>query len=497
MDTQLEHRLSHATGLPTLPAVAMNVIGLARDPDASLGQVATVISQDPALAAKILRIANSPFYALRRRCENLRQALSFLGLNGTLALALSFSMVKSLGKTGRSTFDYSQFWRRSLLSAAASRALAERVAPGAGEELFLAALLQDIGMLALDRAYPGFYTPLKDGPSAHDELVAFEHKHLGTDHAEVGAWLLHTWHIPSRLRDAVAASHGPKTGPGDQTHVGCVCVSGRIADVWLAPEHQAALEHAETSAKTALSLDGGAVRQTIEVVAAQLPDMESLFEIDLGDTNLMESILDEAKEAQALRNLELVREVSEMHQSRESLESRTRELEERSRRDALTAVFNRGHLDRVLAEEFQQAQLHGWTLTVAFADLDQFKKVNDQYGHHVGDQVLAAAAELLTGNTRGGDVIGRYGGEEFILVLPGTGAAAAQTVCKRLVDAFAQTRHDVGGEQSLVVTISIGVATHGESMEFGNVDQLVQAADRALYTAKLQGRNQAVSYDPN
>jgi len=497
LDTQLEQRLSHATGLPTLPAVAMKVIGLARDPDASLAQIAGVISQDPALVAKILRIANSPFYALRRRCENLRQALSFLGLNGTLALALSFSMVKALGQNGRSTFDYRQFWRRSLLSAAACRALAERVAPGTGEELFLAALLQDIGMLALDRAFPGFYAPLKDGQSAHDELVSFEHERLGTDHAEVGAWLLHSWHIPSRLRDAVAASHRPETGPGDRTHMGCVCVSGRIADVWLAPERQEALKHAEMSAKAALSLDGDAVRQTIEAVATQLPEMESLFEVDLGDTSLMESILDEAKEAQALRNLELVREVSEIHQSKESLESRTRELEERSRRDALTAVFNRGHLDRVLAEEFKQAQLHGWTLTVAFADLDHFKKVNDQYGHHTGDQVLAAAAQLLTDNTRGGDVIGRYGGEEFVLVLPGTGAAAAEVVCKRLVAAFARTRHDVAGKQSLVVTISIGVATHGEAMEFGSVDQLVQAADRALYTAKLKGRNQAVSYHPN
>jgi len=497
LDTQLEHRLSRATGLPTLPAVAMNVIGLARDPEANLGQIATVISQDPALAAKILRIANSPFYALRRRCENLRQALSFLGLNGTLALALSFTMVKSLAETGRSTFDYGQFWRRSLLSAAASRALADQVAPGAGEELFLAALLQDIGMLALDRTFPGFYTPLKGGQGTHDEAVAFEHARLGADHAEVGAWLLRSWHIPSRLRDAVAASHCPETGPGDRTLLGCVSVSGRLADVWLAPERQEALAHAQESAKSVLSLDGNAVRHTLDVVAAQLPEMESLFEVDLGDAGLIESILDEAKEAQALRNLELVREVSEMHHSKESLESRTRELEERSRRDALTTVFNRGHLDRVLAEEFEQAQIHGWALTVAFADLDHFKKVNDQYGHHVGDQVLTAAAQLLTDNTRGGDVIGRYGGEEFILLLPGTGAAAAHAVCKRLVSAFAQTRHDVGRAESLVVTISIGIATHGESMEFPSVGQLVQAADRALYTAKLHGRNQAVSYDPN
>ena len=183
MDDQLKQRLAQAKNLPTLPAVAMRITELARDPDADLGQVADAISHDPALVAKVLRIANSPFYALRRRCENLRQALTFLGINGTLALALSFSLLKAFKEQRQSGLDHEWLWRRSLIASASSRVLAERLVPTAGEELFLGALLQDIGMLALDSAVAGFYGPLVGQTAAHERFVTFEQERLGTDHA--------------------------------------------------------------------------------------------------------------------------------------------------------------------------------------------------------------------------------------------------------------------------------------------------------------------------
>ena len=231
-------------------------------------------------------------------------------------------------------------------------------------------------------------------------------------------------------------------------------------------------------------------------VAGQLPEIESMFEIDLGDTSLMEAILEQAKEAQVLRNLQLLREVSDANSSKETLQSQTRLLEEQNKRDPLTGLYNRRHLDEVLAEEFEQAQRHQWPLSVVFADLDHFKHVNDQHGHQAGDKVLFAAAQLLVSQTRGGDVIARYGGEEFVVVLPGSGINAARVVCKRLVDAFARTRHDVGNGKSVTVTVSLGVAAHGEAVEFRTVSELVRAADRALYAAKLAGRSRMAEYEP-
>ncbi len=500
MDEQLKQRLAQAKNLPTLPAVAMRITELARDPDADLGQVADAISNDPALVAKVLRIANSPFYALRRRCDNLRQALTFLGINGTLALALSFSLLRAFRDQRHSGLDHEWFWRRSLIAAASSRVLAERLAPSAGEELFLGALLQDIGMLALDSAVADFYAPLRKQPSAHQLFMTHEHAQLGTDHAAVGAWLLELWHLPDHIQKAAAGSHEPESvaeGEPLRTFVRCVCIAGHMADAWIAEEPAGALQRLKELALSLLGLEAEEVEQALSAVAEQLPEIESLFEIDLGDTRLMESILEEAKEAQVLQNLQLLREASDASATKESLELRTRQLEEQSRRDPLTGLYNRGHLDRVLREEFEQAQRHRWPLSVVFADLDHFKGVNDAHGHQAGDGVLAAAAQLLVSCTRGGDVIARYGGEEFVIVLPGSGSEGARVVCARLVDAFARTHHAVGEGESVVVTASVGVATHGEAVEFQDVSELIRAADRALYTAKLAGRNRLAEYEPD
>ena len=131
---------------------------------------------------------------------------------------------------------------------------------------------------------------------------------------------------------------------------------------------------------------------------------------------------------------------------------------------------------------------------MAFADLDNFKSINDKFGHQAGDRILQATARILRGNTRETDLIARYGGEEFVVVLPATDAGTAHAVCERIVAAFQATEHLIGADHARV-TISIGCATHGAQVNFPNVAEFVKAADQALYTAKLRGRNQAVPFD--
>src|ERR1700721_4421364 len=122
-----------------------------------MAKVAKALSMDSALSTKILRIANSPLYAQRRKSENLRQALVVLGLNATLTLALSFSLVKTLRAGKVNGIDYPLYWRRALVAATAARALADALRQPMAEEIFLAALLQDVGILALDQALPDLY----------------------------------------------------------------------------------------------------------------------------------------------------------------------------------------------------------------------------------------------------------------------------------------------------------------------------------------------------
>ncbi|MDV7393878.1 HDOD domain-containing protein, partial [Arthrospira platensis SPKY1] len=127
MRKDLEQRLRYSHNLlPTLPGVALKIIDLANDSNTELADLAKIITMDSALVIRILKVANSPLYSVRRKSNNLRQAISLLGLNATLSLALGFSLSIPLQGVKRFTLDNSRYWRRSLISAIASRTLGKQ-----------------------------------------------------------------------------------------------------------------------------------------------------------------------------------------------------------------------------------------------------------------------------------------------------------------------------------------------------------------------------------
>ncbi|MGO9512942.1 MAG: HDOD domain-containing protein [Steroidobacteraceae bacterium] len=497
MNPEIEAHLRSLVNFPSPPGVATHIIELARDPDIEMGKVAKALSMDSALSTKILRIANSPLYAQRRKSENLRQALVVLGLNATLTLALSFSLVKSL-RTGKANgISYPYYWRRALIAATAARALGDAMHQSMAEEIFLAGLLQDVGILALDKAIPDLYRGGESIQSDHNALAAHEKKRLQLDHAEIGGWLMRSWNLPERLHRAIARSHHidfSVAAEPAQIFERCVALSGPVADLFLRePQHR---HFAETAlcAERSLGMDKTAFGQVLGTVGSMLPETESIFETNLLTEQHPELILEQAREALMLRSLHALREINTLRAVAELTSSRALELEEETRRDALTGVYNRAYLDQVLAREFEHSTRHKWPLSVAFADLDNFKSINDKFGHQAGDRILQATARILRGNTRETDLIARYGGEEFVVVLPATDADTARSICERIVAAFQNTGHLVGSDHT-TVTISIGCATHGTQISFANVADFVKAADQALYTAKLRGRNRSVLFD--
>ncbi|MCH8498848.1 MAG: GGDEF domain-containing protein [Marinobacter sp.] len=163
------------------------------------------------------------------------------------------------------------------------------------------------------------------------------------------------------------------------------------------------------------------------------------------------------------------------------------QLQQQAIRDELTGLYNRRYLEESLERELQRAERAGQPLTLMMIDVDHFKAVNDTYGHQAGDRVLQAVAELLRKRLRAQDIVCRFGGEEFVVILPDT---AAQQTLVRLESWFRKEGLlTVGHEgQRIDVQFSMGLAeypTHGRSGE-----QLLRVADRALYQAKHNGRNQ-------
>jgi diguanylate cyclase (GGDEF)-like protein len=173
----------------------------------------------------------------------------------------------------------------------------------------------------------------------------------------------------------------------------------------------------------------------------------------------------------------------------QKLEEKTRELEVQATRDNLTGLFNRRYADDYLARELDSCRRERRRFTVAFADIDLFKRVNDLHSHATGDAVLRRVAATLRERCRAGDVLARYGGEEFLLCLPNTDLREAQSLCEELRVAIESSDW---GQLGLAgaITISFGIAEYrGDA----SADRLLNRADERLYDAKNGGRNLVVA----
>ena len=198
----------------------------------------------------------------------------------------------------------------------------------------------------------------------------------------------------------------------------------------------------------------------------------------------------EARVRSMLRVKALQEEVSRQRDELQRLNDRLLSI---SRTDGLTGLINRRHLEERLQEQFEHAKRLGEPFTVVMCDLDKFKSVNDTYGHQAGDAVLKQLADLLTAQAREIDHVGRYGGEEFMLVLPGTVLDAGVTFAERVRHAIAEHTFTFDGG-AIHRTGSFGVSAWPHPRVEG-CDALVKAADDALYVAKETGRNKVIRFD--
>ncbi|MBK7767945.1 MAG: diguanylate cyclase [Sulfuritalea sp.] len=183
-----------------------------------------------------------------------------------------------------------------------------------------------------------------------------------------------------------------------------------------------------------------------------------------------------------------------LHNQIQKIDDLREKLREQANRDSLTGLFNRRYLEGTLERERARCRREGAPLTMLMIDVDHFKMVNDDYGHQAGDEVLRVLGKLLLENARTEDIVCRYGGEEFLLVLPKMPLDIALDRAAQLLK-FVQETSVSYGEMRIRTTVSIGVATtpaHADSAE-----ALLKCADKALYQAKARGRNRVVAYgDP-
>ncbi len=493
MDSKLIAKLRECPSLPSLPAVALELVQGCRG-EFNVKALSELISKDAALAAKVLKTANSASFGAGRGVNTISAAFMRLGANTVMAVALSFSLARVRNKTKVGAFDHNAYWRRALFSATATRCLAKYSGQNP-EEMFLLGLFQDLGVLAMHECLKGPYAQaVADAGDDHLRLQRMEQERFSADHVEVGAWLAEEWRLPAYIRTGTLGSHNPYTTTGQPEDLpertACVALSGWIADIWTTSDPVRAGQLAAEQARAWLGLDRTQFVGILGEVASSLGPISDLFEVKVGSPGAINGVLEDARQALVAVSLRSAQQAIQTT-------ARANGLEEQAQRDPLTGAKNRAFLDRHLEVAFATASEFARPVSVLFCDLDFFKKVNDNYGHLVGDEALKASHKAISECLRQLDFVARYGGEEFVVVLPGTDAAGAAIVAERIRMRVADRSLPMRDRAALSVTISVGVATHGDGWLAANVTELLDAADRCLLASKKGGRNRVTSWNPN
>jgi diguanylate cyclase (GGDEF)-like protein len=620
--------------LPSPTGVGLSILELTRGEDYSMSEITRVISSDPALTGRIIKLANSAAQAGMQPALNVQDAAMRLGVRAVRNLALGFTLVNGNRAGACQGFDYDVYWSHSLATAVAAQCLAVRVKLVVPAEAFTCGLLSGIGRLALASIHPDRYAGvLESARKDSADLIDREREAFDLDHRELAAALLDDWQLPQHFGFAVSSfeSLGFLRESPDEAcrHMTLILqvAAHLVRDQLFGDEHQRRTDvvplvsslglnaddlqqlSVELRARwgewgkilqiptrsslaeledTAAKLTGGGEDTHADPLMQDLPRRQGLRILVVDDdavslrlithhltrdghqvwtasngkdalvevlqrgpqmvvTDWMMPEMDGIELCKALRRttegrgiytilltgrededrvveafdsgaddyvnkpfnpkilLARARAGQRMIELREQVEADRRErarqvsqmavlnrrLEAAAMTDILTRLPNRRYAMARLEQEVANARRTRSPLCVIMLDIDHFKAVNDECGHDIGDLVLKETADALRRAIRKSDVPCRLGGEEFLVICPGSDLGGAIGVAERVREAVAE--QDFSKALDRNVTISLGVAAFDTVSS--TVDTLLKDADRRVYLAKSAGRNRVAARD--
>jgi two-component system, cell cycle response regulator len=516
----LEEILS-CPSLPTLPAVALRVIELTSDPDISLELLSETIQSDQGLAAKILRTANSSFYAPRQKITTINQALVMLGLSAVKSLALGFSLVDTINDPHDAAFDYVAYWRRGLYTAVGAKLIARAAGKHFEDEAFLGGLLQDIGVVAMHKALGGPYDAINARTEGrHSRLARLELAELETQHADIGAMLGKRWKLPDELVWPIKYHERPTAAPVECTDlVRCVHLGNTAHDVLTDADPGQAHRRFVRKAEEWMGLGSEQAADLLKEIAAAAEEVSGLFRLDTGKAADAESILRRAQD----RLVELAHEQERLSPYGAAIDEL---LMDSHRVDPITGAMARAAFDSAIRELFHESLQTGAPVAVVLVVLDGFDRLVEKHGVAAGDEALICTAALLRSHLDAlGAVVSRWADSAFAVAVPATGqvgavklcaafredvkraskrwrtpAAPASSRCLPATVERARAHGEWGGRRRtadpgqgdgkpLPVTVSVGAAALDATTAglYTRVEQLVAAAARAVEASRHAG----------
>ncbi len=493
-NSSVRDALARARDLPSVPAVALEVMRLARTDEADAAALAEVVSLDPALAAKILKIANSALLGPSTEIVTLKRACTHLGFKTIKLWALSFAMVDSLLQPRTSGFDHDEYWRRSVFRAVSAKLIAMSVKPRLADEAFLTGLLSEIGQLVLASCLPTEFRHAREAADDSWPSFAVQRETLGFTTDELGVALLENWGLPEVIRQAVLGSQNPELIPEEQSS------SRDLSQILVVARHSETLFAGSRTSKTLVDLYESAYRyfaldkEKVEEILSGLDvhtaEIAEILHVNLGERLDSTAVLREAQLEMLRETVVLLRDAIVNERRAEQLQFENSMLLLKAQTDPLTGLAHRTTFQETLDSTHLRVAGGGCPprIGILMIDIDNFKAVNDTYGHLVGDKVLQSVALVLRTYTREDDLPARYGGDEFAVVMLRTTLEGLKGAGERLRSEIAKQRiHTESGP--ITVTASIGGAHVAMFDTPVSPQELVRTADHGLYAAKQAGRN--------
>jgi diguanylate cyclase (GGDEF)-like protein len=487
MTTSILDKVISCPGLPVLPPVAVELMELIHDPDVDPAAIDVLLKRDPDLAAKILEAVNSQHFEPTHPCTTVGGAVACIGLSPIRSLTAGFSLM-DVTSGYEANLDLMDYWRRCLMSAAAARYIAAATQGCNPQDAFIAALMQDIGMLALQTALgPVYFDLLSRTNGNHRVLPRREKTSLGVTHAEVGAMLGRKWNLPVRLIEPIRRHHHHDAGDSDHTPiVNAVVLGCQISYLCTPPMRASDVARAGAMFRRFFNLSSSEAR-TLLVGASKDASNLSKQLVATGDRFADPgTILAEANKALIADQCRQVREAPALSQP----------VDAPPAADGLAGVGDRARFDRELATGFRRARARGDCLSLILIEIDELATIRDGHGP-ASTAVMRALAPVLRDGESGDRIVGLYGPGTFALIVPGASRFDSARLAEHLRQVIGRQRIEADAGH-LRVTASVGVAALEPEVAQRMPDPgpLIRLADEALRTARRAGRNCVRIFSP-
>ena len=482
-------RAAVATKSKPLSLVATQIVEKAVKEDVTVAALSLLASGDPGFAARVLSIVNSAAYGMGRNISEIGRACAMLGVRGLRNIALSL-VLGDMVPTGQ---DGTVLLTISIRRAVAARLLAGAVGNVALDDAFTMGLFMELGLLCHARVDLAAAGQIARMPAAHRPVV--ERTFGIVEHAQVGAELGRTMHLPEEVLAAVLHHHDAELPAAPLARI--AWAAERVAGAWEGGDVARVRDDA-LAAILALGVSAEAADGILRELPGLVTSAASGFDRAIDVQADLERLASDAHAQLVELNNgyeQLVRRLESLLKEKDALAVElgraNAELESLATTDALTGLLNKRAFTQALQRDLARAVRAGSALAVLVMDIDFFKVVNDTFGHPAGDAVLAKVGDILRAGVRTGDVAARCGGEEFMVILPGSDAEGARKLADRLRVAL-ESAVIPGPKGPMRVTASFGVSHAGGAASITSCEELIARADAALYEAKRSGRNRVV-----